>query len=248
MIKQQPLLRFGPGGLNAATSDSLLISARGIFKSYKPEDLAPDAVAVEVLRGLDLDIYMGDAICIMGSSGAGKSTFLHLLGALDRPTMGSVKFRNQELFSLSDDELSGFRNRSMGFVFQFHHLLAEFTALENVMMPALIGGVSSKTARSEAEELLKELGLGSRINHRPNAMSGGEQQRVAIARALVRGPAVIFADEPTGNLDQKTGQQVQNLLFDLQKRRKLTLVAVTHDQEFAKKFPKVRVLRDGQWC
>ena len=248
MTKTQPLVngRFSSG--TTTQTDLMLISARGIFKSYKPEDGGPDTMAVEVLKGLDLDIYAGDAVCIMGSSGAGKSTFLHLLGALDRPTMGSVRFRNQDLFSLSDDELSGFRNRSMGFVFQFHHLLAEFSALENVMMPALIGGVSPRTARAEAETLLDELGLATRMNHRPNAMSGGEQQRVAIARALVRKPAVIFADEPTGNLDQKTGHQVQNLLFELQRRRKLALVAVTHDQEFAKKFPKVRVLRDGQWC
>ena len=211
MTKTQPLVngRFSSG--TTTQTDLMLISARGIFKSYKPEDGGPDTMAVEVLKGLDLDIYAGDAVCIMGSSGAGKSTFLHLLGALDRPTMGSVRFRNQDLFSLSDDELSGFRNRSMGFVFQFHHLLAEFSALENVMMPALIGGVSPRTARAEAETLLDELGLATRMNHRPNAMSGGEQQRVAIARALVRKPAVIFADEPTGNLDQKTGHQVRVL-------------------------------------
>jgi len=247
MIKTQiPLV----GGFKKTTtvSDHLLISAKGLHKTYKSEDNSADAVAVHVLRGLDIDIYTGDAICIMGSSGAGKSTLLHILGALDRPSRGNVKFRNQELFSMSDDELSQFRNKTMGFVFQFHHLLAEFTALENVMMPALIGGIGPRVARKEAEELLRELGLEKRLHHRPNAMSGGEQQRVAIARALVRSPAVIFADEPTGNLDQKTGLQVQGLLFELQRRRKLTLVAVTHDQEFAKKFPKVRVLRDGQWC
>src|ERR1700722_19888870 len=165
-------------------SDLMLISAKGLHKSYRSQDETVDAVAVEVLRGLDIDIYAGDAICIMGSSGAGKSTLLHLLGALDRPTMGSVKFRNQDLFSMSDDELSQFRNKTMGFVFQFHHLLAEFTALENVIMPALIGGISPRIARREAEELLRELGLEKRLHHRPNAISGGEQQRVAIARAL----------------------------------------------------------------
>src|SRR5882672_7664460 len=138
----------------ASTSDSLLISARHLFKTYVPEDGATEAVPVEVLRNLDIDIHMGEAVCIMGSSGAGKSTLLHLLGALDRPTNGTVRFRHKDLFSMSDDELSTFRNKSMGFVFQFHHLLAEFTALENVMMPALIGGVSPKTARRSAEILL----------------------------------------------------------------------------------------------
>jgi lipoprotein-releasing system ATP-binding protein len=223
------------------------MTARGIKKSYRSEDPTAE-VSVDVLKGIDVDIQMGDAICIMGSSGAGKSTLLHILGALDRPSDGQVFFRNQNLSGMTDDQLSDFRNKTMGFVFQFHHLLSEFTALENVMMPALIGGARPRSASKTAEVLLRELGLGSRLHHRPSAMSGGEQQRVAIARALVREPAIIFADEPTGNLDQKTGSQVQSLLFELQKRHKLTLVAVTHDQEFAKKFPKVRTLRDGQWC
>jgi lipoprotein-releasing system ATP-binding protein len=183
----------------------------------------------------------------MGSSGAGKSTLLHLLGALDRATSGVVKFQDQDLSRLSDDGLSEFRNKSMGFVFQFHHLLSEFSALENVMMPALIGGVSFSSAKKTAQRLLVDLGLQDRLHHRPSALSGGESQRVAIARALVREPAVIFADEPTGNLDQKTGQTVQRLLFDLQAKHKVTLVAVTHDPEFARKFPKVRSIRDGQW-
>ena len=183
----------------------------------------------------------------MGNSGAGKSTLLHLLGALDRPTAGTVKFRGQDIFSFNDDKLSTFRNRAMSFVFQFHHLLSEFSALENVMMPALIGNESFKKAKGLAESLLKELGLGIDFHHRPNALSGGEQQRVAIARALIRRPAVIFADEPTGNLDQKNGGQVQSILFDMQKKHGLTLVTVTHDYEFARRFPKVRTLRDGQW-
>jgi lipoprotein-releasing system ATP-binding protein len=231
--------------------NKILISAIGIKKTYTSEPdphLPKNAIStIEVLKGLDLDIYIGEAVCIMGSSGAGKSTLLHILGALDRPTIGTVQFRNHNLFSLNDDQLSVFRNRSMGFVFQFHHLLSEFTALENVMMPALIGGSGFREARTHGEQLLRELGLSDRMHHRPSAMSGGEQQRVAIARALVRQPAVVFADEPTGNLDQKNGQQVQNLLFELQKRRGLTLVAVTHDFEFARKFPKLKTLRDGQW-
>jgi len=233
------------------TSNGLLISAKGIHKTYAAEGGGGGpgvSAAVEVLKGLDVDIHAGDSICIMGSSGAGKSTLLHLLGALDRPTLGVVRFRGQDLSEMNDDDLSAFRNKTMGFVFQFHHLLGEFTALENVMMPALIGGASFRSANRMAEELLKDLGLKDRLGHRPAALSGGEQQRVAIARALVRQPAVIFADEPTGNLDQKTGAQVQGLLFDLQRRHRLTLVAVTHDLEFARKFPKVRTLRDGQWC
>ncbi|MDZ4677866.1 MAG: ABC transporter ATP-binding protein [Oligoflexia bacterium] len=231
--------------------NNILISARGIKKTYTSEpdpSLPKNAITkIDVLRGLDLDIYIGEAVCIMGSSGAGKSTLLHLLGALDRPSSGTVHFRQRDIFALNDDQLSVFRNKTMGFVFQFHHLLSEFTALENVMMPALIGGISFREARGSAEQLLKELGLQDRLHHRPATMSGGEQQRVAIARALVRQPAVVFADEPTGNLDQKNGQQVQNLLFELQKRRGLTLVTVTHDFEFARKFPKLKTMRDGQW-
>jgi lipoprotein-releasing system ATP-binding protein len=224
---------------------SLLLSGRALKKTYSSDD--PKNPGVEVLKGLDVDIYAGEAVCIMGSSGAGKSTLLHLLGALDRPTSGTVSFKDQDLSKFTDDQLSNFRNKSMGFVFQFHHLLAEFSALENVMMPALIGGESFRSAKNAAESLLVELGLKERLHHRPSAMSGGESQRVAIARALVRQPAVIFADEPTGNLDQKTGQTVQRLLFDLQVKLKITLIAVTHDPEFARKFPKVRTLRDGQW-
>jgi lipoprotein-releasing system ATP-binding protein len=224
---------------------SVLLSGRALKKTYSVDD--PKNPGVEVLKGIDIDIYAGDAVCIMGSSGAGKSTLLHLLGALDRPTEGAVSFKDQDLSKLNDDQLSHFRNTSMGFVFQFHHLLAEFSALENVMMPALIGGIGFRTAKLEAESLLVDLGLKERLHHRPSAMSGGESQRVAIARALVRKPAVIFADEPTGNLDQRTGLTVQRLLFDLQVKHKVTLVAVTHDPEFARKFPKVRTLRDGQW-
>jgi lipoprotein-releasing system ATP-binding protein len=236
--------------MNNTRSGSILLSARAVKKSYKAQEAGKDRVeapSIEVLRGLDLDIYPGEALCIMGSSGAGKSTLLHILGALDRPTTGSVQFKGTDLSKLNDDQLSQFRNQSMSFVFQFHHLLSEFTAVENVMMPALIGNESFGRARREAEQLLRELGLGDRLHHRPSAMSGGEQQRVAIARALIRQPAVIFADEPTGNLDQKNGKQVQQILFDMQKKRNLTLVAVTHDQEFARRFPKVRTLRDGQW-
>lgn len=226
--------------------NNLLISAKNIKKTYITETEEQSA-PVEVLKGIDLDIQVGESLCIMGSSGAGKSTLLHILGALDRPTEGQLFFRRQNLSTFTDDQLSEFRNRTMGFVFQFHHLLSEFTALENVMMPALIANMNFRESRVEAERLLDELGLQKRHQHRPSALSGGEQQRVAIARALIRQPAIIYADEPTGNLDQKNGQQVQDLLFDLQKKRRLTLVVVTHDSDLAKRFPKTRVMRDGKW-
>ena len=226
-----------------------LISVRGIRKAFVSESLEDGVeVKIDVLKGLDLDIFAGDALCIMGSSGEGKSTLLHLLGALDRPTLGSVRFQNQDLTRLTDDQLSSLRNKSMSFVFQFHHLLSEFTALENVMMPSLIGNQSFSQSKRVAESILNDLGLTHRLHHRPSALSGGEQQRVAIARALVVNPQIIFADEPTGNLDRTNGLQVQQLLFDLHKKRGLTLVTVTHDQEFARRFPKVKILRDGLWA
>jgi lipoprotein-releasing system ATP-binding protein len=215
-----------------------LLTARDLKKSYG---------TVEVLRGVSFELYPGEAACIMGSSGAGKSTLLHLLGTLDRPSAGQVNFGDKELLRMNDDELSHFRNLKMGFVFQFHHLLAEFSALENVMMPALLGGESFSESRTHATQLLGELGLSHRLTHRPGELSGGEQQRVAIARALVRKPQVLFADEPTGNLDAKNGEAVQQILFDLQRKRQLSMVVVTHDALFARRFPRVRHLRDGQW-
>lgn len=233
-----------------------LIRAAQIRKTYFDEDAKKPSFwnrkkepipGVEVLKGIDLDIFAGDKICIMGSSGAGKSTLLHILGALDRPSSGKVLFEGKDMFSMSEDQLSEFRNKQIGFVFQFHHLLSDFTALENVMMPSLIAGSGFRESRKQAELFLADLGLRDRLHHRPSEMSGGEQQRVAIARALVRRPSVIFADEPTGNLDQKTGQQVQSLLFDIQNKYGLTLIAVSHDMEFSRKFPRVLTLRDGQW-
>lgn len=202
---------------------------------------------LEVLKGIDLEVQKGDALCVMGASGTGKSTLLHIMSSLDQPTSGEVHFAGRNISKMSENELAILRNQSMGFVFQFHYLLNEFSALENVMMPALVGGISAKAAKEKATSLLSELGLQDRLGHRPTMLSGGESQRVAIARAIIRDPAVIFADEPTGNLDRKTGEQVQKLLFDLCRRRSLTLITVTHDQEFARWFPKIRGIRDGQW-
>lgn len=202
---------------------------------------------LEVLKGVDFKAYKGEAICIMGSSGAGKSTLLQILGTLDRPTSGSLFFEGKSLLDKSDDELSTFRNKSMGFVFQFHHLMNEFTALENVMMPCQIHGLSQRESENLAKKLLTFLGLSGRMNHYPHEMSGGEQQRVATARALVMSPSLLLADEPTGNLDSVNGLKIQELFFELKEKLGLTLIVVTHDRDFARRFPKILQLKDGQW-
>ena len=221
---------------------SSLISARSVSKSY-----AMGASNLEVVKGIDLDVARGEAVCIVGASGAGKSTLLHLLGTLDRPTLGKVFFKGEDLSRESDEKLAEFRNRSMGFVFQFHHLMAEFSALENVMMPCRIAGLGVTESREKAEALLQQMGLGDRMQHFPSELSGGEQQRVAIARALVRGPEVLFADEPTGNLDTANAALIQDLFFQLKSTLNLTLVVVTHDMAFAAQFPRVLRMRDGGW-
>ncbi len=222
--------------------NSSLLSVQCVTKSYPM-----GKNRLEILRGLDLEIKKGEAVCIVGASGAGKSTLLHILGTLDRPTLGKVFYDGHDLTRQSDEDLANFRNKTMGFVFQFHHLLGEFTALENVMMPCRISGMSLNDSRMAAEELLEMLGLKERLTHFPSELSGGEQQRVAIARALVRKPEVLFADEPTGNLDTVNGERIQDLFFDLKTRLQLTLVVVTHDQAFARKFPRVLNMRDGLW-
>ncbi|MBX9767720.1 MAG: ABC transporter ATP-binding protein [Bdellovibrionales bacterium] len=221
---------------------NLLLEIQGVSKSYP----LPTG-HLEVLHGLSLNVYERDAICIMGSSGAGKSTLLHIMGTLDRPSSGKVLFRGKDLFAGTDDELAQFRNQKLGFVFQFHHLLAEFTALENVMMPCRIAGEAVGESRKKAESLLEELGLSSRKNHLPSEMSGGEQQRVAIARALVRNPEILLADEPTGNLDSANGLKLQELLFRIVSERGLTLIVVTHDLEFSRSFSKRLTMKDGRW-
>lgn len=220
-----------------------MLAAQCVSKSYPM-----GAARLEVLRGIDLSIRAGEAVCIVGSSGAGKSTLLHVLGALDRPTLGKVLFKGEDLTRKNDRELAEFRNRSLGFVFQFHHLLAEFTALENVAMPCRIGGLSVAESRVRAEELLEALGLSARKSHFPSELSGGEQQRVAIARALACKPEVLMADEPTGNLDTVNGARIQDLFFELKERLGLTLVVVTHDLAFAERFPRVLRMRDGLWA
>lgn len=220
---------------------SSLLSVTGLCKSY-----GSGANRVEVLKGVDLDVPQGTTTALVGASGAGKSTLLHLLGALDRPTSGSVLFKGAELFGRSEGALAQFRNSSIGFVFQFHHLLPEFTALENVMMPALIARKPRSEAELEAIKLLEQVGLSHRVTHRPGELSGGEQQRVAIARALVLGPELLLADEPTGNLDMKTSESIHHLLLELQKNRGLTLMVVTHNEKLASSMERVVRLVDGQ--
>ena len=203
--------------------------------------------SLAILKGLDFAVAQGEAVCILGASGAGKSTFLHILGTLDRPTRGSVYFRGVDLFSKNDAELSAFRAQTLGFVFQFHHLLSEFSALENVMLPGRITGQPIKECRERARELLEYLGLTHRLTHYPSELSGGEQQRVAIARALFHRPQLLLADEPTGNLDSENSLKIQDLFFKLKDEMGLTLVVVTHDQRFASRFSRAVKMADGQW-
>lgn len=219
-----------------------LLSAKNICKSY-PQG----ASELEILKGVSLDIQVGDAIGIVGSSGSGKSTLLQILGTLDRPNQGELIYQDKNLFDLSDEEISLFRNQTMGFVFQFHHLLSELTALENVLLPCRIANQNVDRAADYAKEILNMLGLGDRIHHYPNQLSGGELQRAAIARALIRQPKIIFADEPTGNLDSINSRKIQELFFLIREQLKISLVIVTHDLHFAQKFPKVMHLKDGNW-
>jgi len=201
---------------------------------------------IDVLNGVDLTVAEGDTIALVGVSGAGKSTLLHVIGTLDRPTSGTVRFRGADVFKMGDGDLASFRNRSIGFVFQFHHLLPEFSALENVMMPALIGGMRKDEAVSLASALLSDVGLAGRLSHKPGELSGGEQQRVAIARALVLSPALLLADEPTGNLDGKTSEEVHDLLAEIQRKTGLTLIIVTHNERLAARMGKTIRLVDGR--
>lgn len=219
---------------------SKLLAVRGLHKTYMT-----GSNRVEVLRGIDLELGAGSTTALVGASGTGKSTLMHILGALDRPTSGTVFFQDEDIFKKNDRQLAAFRNRSVGFVFQFHHLLPEFTALENVMMPALIARMPKNRARATAEELLTDVGLGQRMEHRPGELSGGEQQRVAIARALALGPELLLADEPTGNLDMKTSDAVYAMLSELQLKKGLTLVIVTHNERLASAMGKTVRLIDG---
>lgn len=218
-----------------------LLEARDVHKTYEKE-----SARIEVLRGIDFQIKEGEQVVIEGASGAGKSTLLHILGSLDLPSQGRVFFKGKELFNQSEEELAAFRNLKLGFVFQFHHLLPLFTALENVMMPCLIGGEDKHVAREKALTLLHEVGLESRSHHRPAEMSGGEQQRVALARALVTKPEIVMADEPTGNLDTEASEKVFEQLLALNRRYGAALIVVTHNRELAGHFKRRIQMRDGK--
>ena len=214
----------------------MTIKAEGIKKSFG--DLL-------VLKGVDFEVDKAEVVSIMGASGAGKSTLLQILGTLMTPSSGSIEIDGKNVLAMGSKELSAFRNSKIGFVFQAHHLLPEFNALENVMIPALIGGKSKKTAAAEASRLLSEVGLSERMTHKPTELSGGEQQRVAIARALINAPAILFADEPSGNLDSRTKEDIHNLFFSLREKFGQTIVIVTHDPDLAAMCDRTCVMKDG---
>jgi lipoprotein-releasing system ATP-binding protein len=218
-----------------------LVIVRDVRKSFQHMGRTLD-----VLRGIDVEIGAGEIVGVVGQSGAGKSTFLHIIGTLDVPTSGSIQLNGEELTNMSSSRLAEVRNRTIGFVFQFHHLLPEFNALENVMMPGIIQGCSKRAMEPKAMALLEEVGLRNRALHRPGELSGGEQQRVALARALVLEPRLILADEPTGNLDSTTSSQIHELFFSMNKRRGTTIVVVTHNMALAESMPRVVTLRDGR--
>jgi lipoprotein-releasing system ATP-binding protein len=213
-----------------------LVSVSGIHKSYG---------SLKVLKGIDLVIGKGEVAAIVGASGAGKSTLLHIIGTLDNPDNGKVLINGVDVFAYPPSRLASFRNQTIGFVFQFHNLLPEFTAMENVLMPAFISGKNVQQAETRARELLALLGISERVHHKPSELSGGEQQRVAVARALINKPALILADEPSGNLDSKNAQELHQLFFDLRKRFNQTFIIVTHNEEFASMADRKLVIRDG---
>jgi lipoprotein-releasing system ATP-binding protein len=223
----------GPGG-------AAVLEARGIHKEFPSGE-----GRLEVLRGVDLEVAAGGTVSVTGESGAGKSTLLHILGGLDRPSRGSVRLAGADLDRLDDAALSALRNRWVGFVFQFHHLLMDFSALENAMMPLLLAGEERGYARRAARAVLERVGLGGRLSHRPRQLSGGEQQRVAVARALVHEPRLVLADEPSGNLDERNSELLHGLLFELVRERGVALVVVTHDRDLAGRTGRRLRLEDG---
>ena len=214
-----------------------MLVATSIFKSFN---------SLQVLKGINISVEKGEIVSIVGASGAGKSTLLHILGTLDFPDRGTVKLEEQSLFELGPKELSSFRNQQIGFIFQFHNLLPEFTAHENVCLPGFIGNRNESEVRDQAEELLNYLGMGDRLNHKPSQLSGGEQQRTAVARALINNPAIVLADEPSGNLDSKNARELHQLFFDLRSKYRQTFIVVTHNEELAKMTDRMLEIKDGQ--
>lgn len=222
-------------------SPQVLLRVRGLSKKFNSS-----GVHLEILREVDFDLCKGETMSIVGASGIGKSTLLHIIGTLDYPDSGTISFSDEDILSCGSDRLAKFRNESIGFVFQFHHLLPEFTAIENAMMPGLIKGISKKQAREAAEEILIRVGLKERINGKVSVLSGGEQQRVAIARALVLKPLILLADEPTGNLDKRNSEQVHELLMELNKELDMSMIVVTHNMELASFMAMCVTIIDGR--
>lgn len=214
-----------------------MLTGKNIYKRYG---------TIEVLKGVDIEVGKGEVVAIVGPSGSGKSTLLHILGTLDKADMGTVSMNNTTLHSLNGNKLAAFRNRHIGFVFQFHHLLPEFTALENVCIPGWLAGRKKSEVKADAEKLLDLLGLSTRMENKPNQLSGGEQQRVAVARALINKPDIIFADEPTGNLDSANAKELHSLLFDLRNKFSQTFLIVTHNEELAQLSDRVLHMKDGK--
>lgn len=222
-------------------NNKILVLTDNLYKNY-----ALGKSTVQVLKGIDLEIFEGEIVAVMGPSGVGKSTLLHILGVLDRPTSGRVEINNTDIFSFSDKKLADFRNKTVGFVFQFHHLLPEFSALENVMIPGLMAGERYSQVMVRATELLERVNLADRLEHRPNELSGGEQQRVAVARSLINSPKLVLADEPSGNLDRQSAESLHQLFWDLNNELNQTLVIVTHNHELAEQADRVIELFDGR--
>lgn len=218
-----------------------LIELKDVSKSFGKGD-----ARVHVLNDIDLSLQTGEMVAMLGASGAGKSTMLHIMGGLDRPTSGKVFYKGDDIYSMGNGKLSTFRNRDLGFVFQSHHLLPEFTALENVMMPSMIAGRNRNEAKEKSLSILEKVGLGHRWHHKSGELSGGEQQRVAVARSLVMDPTIVLADEPTGNLDSKTGDEVFELMMELNRSMGITLVMVTHNEKLASRLGRQIVVKDGR--
>jgi lipoprotein-releasing system ATP-binding protein len=226
---------------NSMEANGILLKGVGIHRTFRT-----GKEQLEVLKGIDIDIMKGKILTIVGPSGAGKSTLIHILGGLDNPTEGKVLLEDKSMYDYHDADLAKIRNRKIGFIFQFHHLLPEFSAIENVMMPSIINGNGASNAQKRAKDLLEDVGLAERMEHKPSELSGGEKQRVAVARAMINKPSIIFADEPTGNLDSANSEMLLSMLLELNRKHGITLVVVTHNDTIAERVGNTILLKDGK--